>query len=125
MASVYGYNPPFYDGKYAILPRQEDERLIKNDILQLLLTSPGERYYRPTYGIGLRNYLFDQLDSVTLTQLKLSIYNQITTYEPRVVDVNVTLTPDDIQNGLNVQISCTMRNKPNTFINIEQFFARG
>jgi phage baseplate assembly protein W len=125
MASVYGYNPPFYDGKYSILPRQEDERLIKNDLLQLLLTVPGERYYRPNFGVGIRNYLFDPLDPTMLNQLRVNILNQIGINEPRVRDVKVILTPNDAQNGLKIQISCYMRNKPDTFINIEQFFTGG
>jgi hypothetical protein len=125
MASVYGYNPPFYDGKYSILPRQEDERLIKNDILQLLLTVPGERYYKPAFGVGIRNYLFEPLDNVLLNRLRLSIIDQISKNEPRVINVRVTLTPDEARNGLNIQIFSNMRNQPNTFINIEQFFTRG
>jgi hypothetical protein len=50
----FGFNPPFIGGQQKVMSRQEDLRLIKNDLLQLLLTVPGERVHRPTFGSPIR-----------------------------------------------------------------------
>ena len=54
MATYFGQNPPFVGGAEKVLSRQEDIRLIKNDILQLIMTSPGERVHRPNFGTAVR-----------------------------------------------------------------------
>lgn len=54
----YGFNIPIFNGK-TILPFQTDERLIKNDILQLLLTSPGERIMRANFGCNIKPSMFE------------------------------------------------------------------
>ena len=32
---------------------------IKSNLINLLLTSPGERYHEPSYGVGIRDILFE------------------------------------------------------------------
>jgi phage baseplate assembly protein W len=94
----YGFNAPFLletDGVVSqVLPRQVDERLIRNDLLQLLLTNPGERVMRPGFGSGIRAFLFDQIDDVGLTRLKQNILAAIAQYERRVTATDVALTVD-------------------------------
>ena len=62
MVNFYGFNPPFLGGNQNVLSRQEDVRLIQTDILQLLLTSPGQRVMRPNFGTSINYQLFDPLD---------------------------------------------------------------
>ena len=84
MAMVFGYNPPFFGGPQNVMSRQEDEKIIKNDLLQLLLTVPGERVYDLNFGVNLRSMVFDQMEEGTIETLRQEIYNKVTTYEPRV-----------------------------------------
>jgi hypothetical protein len=69
MATLWGYNFPFYQGttikgvSSIVLPRSEDYRLIRNDYLQGLLTLKGERWFRPTFGGDVRKSLFDPNDA--------------------------------------------------------------
>jgi len=48
---------------------------IKANLLNLLLTYPGERVNLPNYGVGLKNLLFEQ--NIDLESLKETIQNQI------------------------------------------------
>lgn len=121
MATFYGMNPPFIGGPQNILSRQEDEQLIKNDILQLLLTVPGERVMRPTFGTPIRSLVFENIIKNDLFTLENKIRQAISDNEPRVtVDlVNLALMPD--QQRLNVKIVVRMRSDPRRVINIERF----
>jgi len=98
-ATYYGYNMPFWGGQNNIMSRQEDERLIKNDLLQLLQTSPGERVHRSEFGTLIRSTLFNPLDESTMSVLRQNITQQIRTHEPRVEiqSVDVSGDPQDDQ----------------------------
>lgn len=120
-AIYYGFNPPFIGGPQNVLSRQEDDRLIKNDILQLLLTVPGERVMRPTFGVNLRNFVFENLVSSDLSTLKSEIEEKIRIYEPRVDLEYVDLIPDPDRNGLQIKIIVTMKKDPKKQLSIEQF----
>lgn len=97
MAFYYGFNPPFVGGRENVLSRQEDEQLIRNDILQLLLTSPGERVMRPTFGAGLRKVVFEQNDDFVEQTVRNSILEALNNYEPRVTTTTLTVSriPDE------------------------------
>ena len=121
-AQFYGFNPPFIGGQQKIMSRQEDDRLLKNDILQLLLTIPGERVMRPGYGVNLRNFVFENIDSANLSALRNEIINQIRTYETRVNIISVELVPFEDENSINIKIAVTLKSDPMRLIKIEQFF---
>lgn len=80
---------------------------IRCDLLQLLLTNPKERVMMPEYGIPLRKYIFEQLDTSLLIELRQSIINAIQLWEPRVEIKEITVTQGDDKNddGNSVYIS--------------------
>jgi len=120
-ATFFGFNPPFIGGAQNVMSRQEDDRLIKNDILQLLLTIPGERVMRPTYGVNLRNFVFENLVSSDLSILQSNIEEQLRIYEPRVDLEFIDLLPDPDKNGLQIKIVVTLKKDPKKQLSIEQF----
>lgn len=120
-ANYFGFNPPFIGGAENILSRQEDERLIKNDILQLLMTVPGERVMRPDFGVNLRNFTFEQLTSNELTGLESEIETQITIQEPRVTVESINMSRDDDNNQLTITIIVYIKKDPKRRLTIEQF----
>ena len=61
MTNYIGFNPPFVGGSQGIMTRQEDERLIRNDILNNLLILPGELPFRPNYGVNFSKVKFLKL----------------------------------------------------------------
>ena len=120
-ATYYGFNPPFLGGAENILSRQEDERLIKNDILQLLLTIPGERVMRPDFGVNLRNFVFEQMTTQDMNNLRSEIETQITIQEPRVVVDSVVVSRNDDENRLEIVIIVYFKRDPKRRMTIEQF----
>ncbi len=119
----YGYNPPFVGGPQNILSRQEDDRLIKNDLLQLLLTVPGERVMRPDFGVPLRTFVFEQLVDGDITALDEAITTAITTFEPRVNIVDLQLVRDDVRHGLNITLVVSLVRDQQHVLTIETFLA--
>ena len=104
-----GYNAPFVGGNQTLMSLQADERLIKNDILQLLLTSPGERVMRPDFGTVVRKAPFEQGDSRLMNAIKDSIMEALSIYEPRVEinDIQLTMEPD--RNKLDIKVFITIK----------------
>ena len=68
---------------------------IKQNLKMLVLTCPGERLMIPDYGVGLRNYLFDQNISATRIDLANEIEDQVAVYMPfiRIVSVDFDTSP--------------------------------
>ena len=119
MAIFYGYNPPFVGGLEGVLSRQEDVRLVQNDVLQLLLTVPGERVHEPDYGTLLRATPFEPFDEATLAPLRTGIIAAIKAEEPRMLDPEVFFEEDKDNNLVRVKITGTLSFDPNTQLLVE------
>ena len=66
----------------------------KSNLLNVLLTEPGERLFLPNFGVGIRNLLFEQ--NVKAEILKERISNQVDIYIPEieVMDIKIDKSPD-------------------------------
>jgi phage baseplate assembly protein W len=109
----FGYNYPFWTPPSSILRPQADTRIIKNDLLQLLLTSPGERRMRPTYGTDIRKFPFQMGDDEALLGLRQSIRIAIDRFEPRVILKSINLNLDADNNSLAISVLCALSRDPN------------
>ena len=67
---------------------------IKTNLLNLLLTHPGERVTLPNYGLGLRHLLFE--NDIDIESLQIRVQHQINTYIPNIklLDVSTGLSQD-------------------------------
>jgi len=89
-----GYSPKLplqydsIDGYYKL--NKTLGEVMKQNIKMVVLTSPGERIMQPNFGVGLRNYLFEQ-DSSVFPALKRRIENQVRKYVPYVRIVEISL----------------------------------
>jgi phage baseplate assembly protein W len=66
------------DGRTAT-PQSLDEH-VKGEIIQLLLTSPGERLFLPPFGAGLRRLVFERNDDVSAGLSRAIISQALSTY---------------------------------------------
>lgn len=67
---------------------------VKGEVIQLLLTNPGERPFLPTFGGGLRRLVFEANSDVTAALAKATITRAIT----RWLDTRVELTALEVEN---------------------------
>ncbi len=120
MATYWGMNPPFIGGAQRVLSRQEDLRLVKNDLLQLLLTVPGERVHRPNFGSPIRESLFDPSDDEQYDLLADGITEAILAQEPRILNPAVTVEPNHDGSLVNVHVIGRLSFDPNVVIEVTQ-----
>lgn len=69
---------------------------VKQNLKTLFLTTPGERVYIPDFGIGMRNYLFENRTTSLDSDIKARIKQQIDAYMPfiSIIDVQIWDSPD-------------------------------
>ena len=85
-----------------------------SDLLLLLLTQKGERYYEPDYGTDLLKYIFEPNDNLTAADVEQEIKRIVSLYIPALKINQITFnwkTDDNNQpigeNQLNVNIKFT------------------
>lgn len=61
------------DGSGAIAMTDDPDRHLRDKILAVLFTAPGERVNAPRFGIGLDRTVFEQLDELTIAAVEFRI----------------------------------------------------
>ncbi len=89
MATKYGLDFPFRNstiGDYTRMTLSRDEE-IRANLIHLLLTRKGSRYFLPDFGTRLYEYIFDLNDTITYNSIEDEIRESIKTYIPN-LDIN-------------------------------------
>jgi len=100
-----------------------DINAIQQSVLNIVLTSPGERAFQPSFGVGIYNLLFENVgpnlasDIAFRTQKQLEVYEDRVTFEemtintsnPFFLDIELrytinTITDEPISQVVNLQI---------------------
>lgn len=106
---------PAPDGEAALVAAGED---IRQAILLILETEPGERVMRPDFGAGLRSLVFEPLSAGTATLVRHRVEEGLTAWEPRIELRGVTVQVGDRAAGrLDVHVAYVVR-ATNTFYNL-------
>jgi len=91
---TYGINFPFresYIGKYLDVSDSTDEE-VRSNLIHLLLTRKGYRYYLPDFGTRLYEYIFEPLDGPTFSEIEGEIRDSVEKYMPGVQITNISIT---------------------------------
>jgi phage baseplate assembly protein W len=64
---------------------------IKSNLVNLLLTNKGERIFNPEFGCGLREILFEQVDSLTEDSIRNTIISSVNIYVPDITINNIEI----------------------------------
>ena len=96
---TYGINFPFrdsFDGKYLDLSDTVNEE-IRTDLIHLLLTRKGARYFLPDFGTRLYEYIFEPLDGPTFNEIEAEIRDSVEKYIPNLLvnSINVFAATDE------------------------------
>lgn len=87
--ATYGIDFPFRDsfkGDYLNLT-QTPEREVRANLIHLILTRKGTRYYLPDFGTRIYEYIFDQNDATSWALIEAEIREAIKKYIPN-LDIN-------------------------------------
>jgi phage baseplate assembly protein W len=76
-----------------------DEEAIKNSLINLFNTKPGQRFLVPEFGIRIEQFLFEPITELSAGTLGRVLLNAIERWEPRVTVDNITVDgrPDDLE----------------------------
>ena len=72
--------PSSQDGFYALTKNIKENT--KQALKMIVLTSPGERIMLPTFGVGIKQYLFELNKEVVFNEIKSDIEEQVSIWMP-------------------------------------------
>ncbi|TLU96955.1 GPW/gp25 family protein [Dyadobacter sediminis] len=91
LGNGWAFPPGFslYDGEAIMAAGEED---IRQSLRILLSTRPGERVMQPQFGCNLQSFVFEKINTTTITYLRDTIETAILYHEPRIVleEINVS-----------------------------------
>lgn len=92
---TYGITFPFrdsFDGRYLDLTDTADQE-IRSDLIHLLLTRKGSRYFLPDFGSRIYEYIFEPLDGPTFNEIESEIRESVQNYLPNLIVNNISIKP--------------------------------
>lgn len=98
------------DLNFTIHPIRKDvnkltgERAIINSVKNLLLTNHYERPFQPQLGSNIRHLLFEPLDPITASSIKVEIETTLKNFEPRIAIEGINVKVDYDNNGFSVDL---------------------
>ena len=86
------------------------KQAIKNNLINYFLTNPGERPLNPSFGGGLRSFIFEQIATDNLDFLKERISSDLAAFFPNIsIDKLEVLKQDDL-NTITVSLTYSVVN---------------
>ena len=96
----FKYNPLSGD-----LISLSNENAIARAVRNIVLTTPGEKFFDPDFGSSVSEILFENVDDITAISIEDEIKNCLANYEPRVELIDVNVDPNFDQNQFDVIIT--------------------
>lgn len=92
---TYGVFFPFRDslqGDYLRLTQSTNEE-IRADLLHLILTRKGSRYYLPDFGTRIYEFIFEPMDGPTFDAIKADVRQAVDKYIPNLQINDISIKP--------------------------------
>jgi hypothetical protein len=73
------------------------EEVADQNLKMIILTAPGERVMNPEFGVGVRNYLFEQETPFLVDEIRNNIKNQVERYASfiKIQKLNINIDSDN------------------------------
>ena len=104
-----GVNIPF-SGDAVFISNYQTKDAIKNNLINFFLTNPGERPLNPTFGGGLRDFIFEQITEDNLNFLREDLNEKLSVYFPNVEVKDLTVTGQSDINQITVTLKYAVMN---------------
>lgn len=92
MADLKGFPFPVERNPLGFLYTQLGSKNIKSDLIQLILTNPGDRVMLSQFGTPLRKFFYEPNTESTRLLISQAITNAISAWEPRITVQSITVT---------------------------------
>jgi len=107
--TAIGVDLPF-NGAGVFVLNYTTKDAIKNNLINYFLTNPGERPANPTFGAGLRAYIFTQIESNNLDFIKEDIQQKLGSNFPNIAVNSVEVLGQEDYNTINIIIKYSVAN---------------
>ena len=77
---------------------------IARSVRNIVLTTPGEKFFDPDFGSRISDSLFENIDDISALTIRDEIENSIRKYEPRVILDDIVISPNFDNNSFDVLI---------------------
>ena len=104
-----GVNIPF-NAPSCFRPNYTTKEAIKNNLINFFLTNPGERPLNPTFGGGLRAFIFEQISDDNLEFLQEGIQDQLGIFFPSINIENLEVLKQEDLNTIIVSLDYSIKN---------------
>jgi phage baseplate assembly protein W len=104
-----GVNLPF-SGPAVFTSNYTTAQAVKNNLINYFLTNPGELPLNPTFGGGLRAFIFEQIAEGTLIGLEQNISSNIENVFPMIIINSLEILRNDDYNTLTVMLKYSIAN---------------
>ena len=104
---------PIEEDSISGFSRVDAARSAKQKLKNIILTNPGERVMLPNFGVGLKQYLFSNIQNGILENngaIKQSIISQVSLYAPEIKISSVDVKQEDDSNFLRVSVNYSVNN---------------
>ncbi|WP_034947380.1 GPW/gp25 family protein [Erwinia oleae] len=97
--------PPDFSATHGVI-MAEGEEAVRQSLMVLFLTEPGERVMREDYGSGMNDFMFENITDDLMARIRSRIEESVLRYEPRADITAIALAPaPDDYSRLKVQIT--------------------
>ena len=86
----------------------KNDTAIARSIRNLVLTTPGERFFNPDLGSGVSKVLFETIDEISSSVIRDEVEETIIRFEPRVKLEDVRVKPNYDNNEFDVTVTYTI-----------------
>ena len=107
--AAVGVNLPL-NGPAVFISNYQTKDAIKNNLINFFLTNPGERPLNPTFGGGLRAFIFEQITSDNLNFLREDINSKISLYFPNINVADLIIAGQEDLNQITVTLKYSVIN---------------
>lgn len=108
-STAVGVNLPF-SGQAVFISNYTTAEATKNNLINFFLTNPGEIPMNPTFGGGLRTFIFEQITADNLNFLREDINNKISVYFPNIIVNDLLVTGQSDTNQITVTLKYSVLN---------------
>lgn len=106
---TYGINFPFLESTNGDFIKLTDtpEQEVKSNLIHLLLTRKGSRYFLPEFGTNLYQYIFDPIDTKTISKIENEINTACEKFLPnlKINKINIDSIPSSNKESHTIKIT--------------------
>lgn len=108
-SAAVGISLPF-NGPSVFKSNFQTKDSIKYNLINFFLTNPGERMLNPSFGGGLRDFIFEQIDNNTTEFLLADITSKVNAFFPNINIESLDVTRNEDNNQITINFTYSVVN---------------